>query len=245
MAAMGTFLENALIDHIFRNTTYTTPTRMFIALVTTNAAATDTGTGLTAGVNYVDPYTSAAPVGVEVTQAGGTSYTRQAYAQSSSSDWTATQGGVSGASTGTTGLTSNNTTITFTTAGASWGTITGVALCDNQIVTSTTGTFTNGNTTVTGITTTNVFVGDPIFLHTAQPFNLSCYVGTIPGSGTITLSSTQATNTATTWGGTTSTTGTFTDAGNMLFFGTLTSSKTVGTGDVFQFNANQLSVALS
>lgn len=221
---------------------------MYIALCTTNAVATDTGTGLSAGANYTDPYTSAAPVGVE---ASGGSYGRQAYNPSVSSDWEATQGGVSGTSTGTTGSTSNHTTITFATAtGSGWGTITGIAICDNNLTTQTGGfnsvtmTFTHTSATVTTNTTTGLVAGDPIFLQHSTDY-FSGYIGTITASTNFTLSSTQATYTASNWTGATTSAGTLTDGGNLLFFGALSSSKTVGNGDIFQFNANQLSIALS
>jgi hypothetical protein len=154
MAAMSNKMENFLIDHIFRATGYTMPTTLFIALCTTTPVAADTGTTLMSG-------------GGTGTEVSGGSYTRVAYNPSASANWTATQGGTSGASSGTSGTTNNSTAITFSTASGSWGTVNGVAICD---------AFTNGN---------------------------------------------------------------------MLFFGSLTSPKTVGTSDIFQFNSSQLSLSLS
>lgn len=155
MAAASNYLENKLVDLIFRLGTFPAPTTLFIALVSTNCVASDTGVKLT----------SATGTGVEIT---GGSYARVAYTPSASANWEATQGGVSGASSGTSGLTSNNTVITFATATAPWSApVVGLAICD------------------------------------------------------------AVTN------------------GNMLYFGALTPSKTVGTGDVFTFPANTLSLTLN
>jgi hypothetical protein len=153
MAAMSNYLENKLIDALFRNTSFTPPTTLFIALCTTTPVDSDTGTNLTSG---------SGGTGVEVT---GGSYAR-AELDPSTTNWANTQNSGSGASSGTNGTTSNTPAITFTTATGSWGTITGCAILD------------------------------------------------------------ASTN------------------GNMLWFGALSTSKTVNTGDVFQFNANQLSVQI-
>lgn len=155
MTAMSNYLENKLIDHIFRDTAYSKPTTLYIALLTTNCVDSDTGTNLTS---------ASGGTGVEVT---GGSYARTAYNPSASANWEATQGGVSGASSGTGGLTSNNGVITFPTASSSWGTVSGIAVCD---------ALTNGN---------------------------------------------------------------------ILFHGALASSKTVGSGDVFSFQVNQISITLA
>ena len=152
MAAMSNYLENKLIDHVFRATSFTMPSALYIALLTTNAVDSDTGTTISGGGG----------TGVEVS---GGNYSRYQL-DPSTTNWANTQASGSGASSGTGGTTSNSTTVTFPTASASWGTITGVAICD------------------------------------------------------------AATN------------------GNILFFGALSSSKTVGTGDVFQFNTNQLSIQI-
>lgn len=153
MAAMSNYMENVLIDHIFRATSYTMPSHLYVALCTTAPVASDTGTKLTANTG----------TGVEVT---GGSYARTTL-DPSTTNWANTQNSGSGASTGSSGTTSNNSTITFPTATGSWGTITSIAICD------------------------------------------------------------ASTN------------------GNMLFFGNLSASKTVGSGDTFQFNSGQLSVSLS
>ena len=43
MAALSDTLEQALLNHVFRNTAYTSPTTVYLALFTTDP--TDTGTG--------------------------------------------------------------------------------------------------------------------------------------------------------------------------------------------------------
>ena len=103
MAAMSDFLEQALIDHIFRTTGFTQPTVMAVALLTTLAVDADTGQ-FTVGT------------GVEVANAG--SYVRQDVT-SIDAAWT---------DPGAAGLTDNVSEIAFPTATANWGTIVGIAL---------------------------------------------------------------------------------------------------------------------
>jgi hypothetical protein len=38
MAALSDYLENKLVDHVFRNTTYTPPTTVYVALFTSSAS---------------------------------------------------------------------------------------------------------------------------------------------------------------------------------------------------------------
>lgn len=106
MAAMSDYLENKIIDHVFRNTAYTVPTTVYIALFT--AAPSDAG--------------------------GGTEVTGGAYARvqvgPSLTAWNGTHGNTTGVSSGTGGLTDNAADITFTTATASWGVVTHVAIMD-------------------------------------------------------------------------------------------------------------------
>lgn len=117
MAAMSDFLENKIVDFLFRGQALgitgasaavgTGPTNLYVGLFTTNP--TDTGGG------------------VEVT---GGSYTRVTIA-SSLANWAGTQAAASTvASSGTTGTTSNNGAITFATPGASWGVINGFGIFD-------------------------------------------------------------------------------------------------------------------
>jgi len=106
MGAMSDYWENKVIDHLFRNTSYTAPTALYVALFT--AAPSDSGGG---------------------TEVSGGSYARTALAQSTT-NWANTQASGSGASTGTGGTTSNSVAITFPAPTANWGTITHVAAFD-------------------------------------------------------------------------------------------------------------------
>lgn len=118
MAAMSDFLENKLIDFLFRGQ----------ALGITGASAA-AGTGPTS--LYVGLYT-ANPTDV----AGGTEVTGNAYARvtvaSAMANWAGTQAAASTtASSGNTGTTSNNGVITFPTpTPAGWGTVTGMGIFD-------------------------------------------------------------------------------------------------------------------
>ncbi len=69
MAAMSDDLENKLINHIFRNTDYTRPANIYLALFT--AAPSDSGGG---------------------TEVSGGSYARQAVATGASTGWDAASG---------------------------------------------------------------------------------------------------------------------------------------------------------
>lgn len=101
------YMENMLIDAIFRGQTFTAPTGLYVALFT--APGTDAGAGTeVAGGNY-------GRVLIPKTLAG----------------WAGTQSaGSTTASTGTSGATSNNGTVTFPTPSAAWGSITHFALYD-------------------------------------------------------------------------------------------------------------------
>ncbi len=52
MAEMGNYLENALINAVLRNTSYTSPTTTYLALYTSDPTDADTGTEITGG-SYV------------------------------------------------------------------------------------------------------------------------------------------------------------------------------------------------
>jgi len=106
MAAMSDYLENKLIDQIFRGQAYTFPGTLYVALFTSATTLTDAGGG------------------TEVSTTG-TNYARYAVA-GSLANWASTQGaGTTVASTtGTSGTTSNNNAITFNAPGSTaWGTI--------------------------------------------------------------------------------------------------------------------------
>ena len=49
MAAMSNYLENALINATLRNTSYTTPTTVYVGLYTTDPTDANTGTEVTGG----------------------------------------------------------------------------------------------------------------------------------------------------------------------------------------------------
>lgn len=108
MAAISDYLENKLIDFVFRGQTFTPPTTIYVALFTTS----DNDAGSTR---------------VEVTGGG---YARYAVT-SSLANWAGTQAALSTvASNGTSGTTSNNNVITFPSPTANWGTIQGIGLFD-------------------------------------------------------------------------------------------------------------------
>ena len=107
MSAMSDFLENKIIDQLFRGQAAPTTTTLHVGLLTT--APSDSGGG---------------------TEASGGSYARVAVA-SSLANWAGTQSaGSTVASSGTGGQTSNNTAITFPTPTAGWGTVTHFAIYD-------------------------------------------------------------------------------------------------------------------
>ena len=106
MAAMSDYLENKLIDHIFRNTAFTVPTTVYIGLLT--AAPADAGGG---------------------TEVSGGAYARVQVGPSLAT-WNGTHGNTTGVSSGTGGQTSNAATITFPTPTANWGVITHFGIFD-------------------------------------------------------------------------------------------------------------------
>jgi hypothetical protein len=105
---MSNYLENKLIDHLLRTSTFAKPAAVYVALYT--VLATDAGGG------------------TEVSTVG-TGYAR-IQAGPSDAAWFASQGGTSGDSNGTGGLTENATEITFGTPTGNWGTVVGWALWD-------------------------------------------------------------------------------------------------------------------
>lgn len=108
MAAMSDYLENKIIDWLFRGVSYTPPANMYIGLVT--ALATDSTGG---------------------TEVSGGSYARQAVAQSTS-NWAATNGATTttNPSSGTSGTTSNNAVITYPAPTGNWGVVVGMVAFD-------------------------------------------------------------------------------------------------------------------
>jgi hypothetical protein len=106
MAAMTNYLENKLIDHVFRGTAYTAPATHYIGLFT--ATPSDTGGG---------------------TEVSGGSYARVGVAAGAAT-WQDTAGGTAATSSGATGTTKNVGAITFPAATADWGTVTHVGIFD-------------------------------------------------------------------------------------------------------------------
>lgn len=105
--ALSDYLENKLVDHVFRGQAYTAPSTIYVALYT--SACSDSGPG---------------------TEVSGGSYARPGLAVSMT-NWSATQSTMSTtASSGASGTTSNNVAITFATPSAGWGTVTHVGLVD-------------------------------------------------------------------------------------------------------------------
>jgi hypothetical protein len=104
---MSDFLENKIIDQLFRGQAAPTTTTLHVGLLTT--APSDSGGG---------------------TEASGGSYARVAVT-SSLTNWAGTQSaGSTTASSGTGGQTSNNAAITFPTPTAGWGTVTHFGIYD-------------------------------------------------------------------------------------------------------------------
>lgn len=107
MAAMSNYLENKIIDDLFRGQAFSAPATLYVGLFT--VAPSDTGGG---------------------TEVTGGSYARASIA-ASLANFAGTQGaGTTVASSGTGGTTSNNTAITFATPSATWGTVVAFGIFD-------------------------------------------------------------------------------------------------------------------
>lgn len=108
MANMSNYLENKLVDFLFRGVSFTAPSTLYIALCT--ATPTDTSTGST------------------ISEISGGNYSRQSLT-SNTSNWSTTNGDNAATSSGTNGTTLNSTQINWTSV--TWsGTVTSVAVCD-------------------------------------------------------------------------------------------------------------------
>lgn len=108
MSAMSDYLENKLVDHVFRGQAYTIPV-IYVGLLT--AAPSDSGGG---------------------TEVSGNNYARVKAAASAAqalTDWKSTQNN-DVASTGTTGNTTNTNSVTFPTPSATWGVVTHIGVYD-------------------------------------------------------------------------------------------------------------------
>lgn len=101
MSAMSTYLENKLVNHVLRNTAYTTPgTTVYVGLIKYyDAAVVEAGT-----------------LTQEISTSGSTAYNRIQ---------------VTGWDAPSNGATQNTGAITFPTATADWGGVSGVIVTDN------------------------------------------------------------------------------------------------------------------
>jgi len=100
------YLENKIGDHVFRSATFAKPSQLWLALCA--GAPTDAGlVGEFAGGNYA-----------------------RVQCNPSDTNWTATQGGVSGVSSGTGGAISNANDLTFPAPTADWGVPLAFAIMD-------------------------------------------------------------------------------------------------------------------
>ena len=107
MSAMSDYLENKMVDQLFRGQTAPTTSTLYVALLT--AAPSDSGGG---------------------TEVSGGAYARVAVT-SSLTNWSGTQSaGSTTASSGTGGQTSNNIATTFPTPSSTWGTATHFGIYD-------------------------------------------------------------------------------------------------------------------
>lgn len=140
MSAMTDYLENQLGDHLLRTASFAKPTILAHALYT--AAPGEAG--------------------------GGTEVSGGAYARVDlpplDTNYNATQGGTSGASSGSTGLLDNAVVITYPApSGANWGVIVSWAMLD---------ALTSGNMLVYGALTISKTVNDGDPAPTFQPGDL-------------------------------------------------------------------------
>jgi hypothetical protein len=107
MSAMSDYLENKLVDHLFRAQTLSAPATLHIGLLT--SAPSDSGGG---------------------SEVSGNNYARVAVT-SSLANWAGTQAAASTtASSGSGGQTSNNAAITFPTPLGNWGTVSHFGIYD-------------------------------------------------------------------------------------------------------------------
>lgn len=99
-AAITDYLENKIVDHLFRGTAYSPAGPYYVGLMT--SACSDSAAG---------------------TEVSGGSYARVSVSKADAS-WKGTHGSATGASSGTGGTISNAAAITFPAPTANWGTVT-------------------------------------------------------------------------------------------------------------------------
>ena len=107
MSAWSDYLENKLVDWLFRGQSYTPPATLYVGLMT--SAPSDTGPG---------------------TEVSGGSYARVAVTASLANFAGTQSAGSTVASSGTSGTTSNNGAVTFPAPTGNWGTITHFGVYD-------------------------------------------------------------------------------------------------------------------
>ena len=108
MASMSNYLENKLIDFLFRGASFSAPGTLYVALCT--SAPSDSSTGST------------------IAEVSGGNYSRQSIT-SNTTNWYTTNGDNGATSSGSNGTTGNAGTLTW--SGVTWsGTVTDVAICD-------------------------------------------------------------------------------------------------------------------
>jgi hypothetical protein len=107
MSCLSNYLQNKLIDQVFRGQAFSFPATLYMALFTVQPTAAGGGT-----------------------EVSGTGYARVPFV-GSLADWAGTQGaGTTVASSGTSGATSNNAVINFGSPTAAWGVVVGFAIFD-------------------------------------------------------------------------------------------------------------------
>lgn len=108
MASMSNYLENKLVDFLFRNQPFTAPSTLYFALCTSIPLDSSTGSS--------------------ISEVSGGNYSRQSLS-CSSTNFLSTQGNTNIPSSGSGGTTSNNAAISWN--GVTWtATITAIAVCD-------------------------------------------------------------------------------------------------------------------
>jgi hypothetical protein len=109
MPAMSDYLESGILHHIFRGQTFNKPAAIAVALTTSVPAETQTGATIP-----------------EVANAG--SYARVLVGAPGDATWNFIV-----QSTGASGLVDNVSAVTFPTATANWGMVSGVAILDSGV----------------------------------------------------------------------------------------------------------------
>mgnify|MGYP001094525982 CR=1 FL=1 len=95
MSAVSDYLENKLLDHVFRNTAYTSPASVYLALYTSNPGDDNSGIEVSGGNYARQAVTFNAPSGGSITNSADISFPE------ATADWgTVTHFGIMDASTG-------------------------------------------------------------------------------------------------------------------------------------------------